>query len=106
MDFLKKKKGEEGMSPAEQSAKLSVLGGIKDGAEQDMLSKLKGMGSAPEAAVPAVGLKVEVATPDPIMEAADQMSSEELQALIDQLIEKKGVMDGQPSFKPDAEVFQ
>ncbi len=106
MDFFKKKKDEEEkMSPAEQSAKLNVLGGMKDGAEQDMLSKLKGMGSAPELAAPAVGLKVEVETPDPILDAAEQMSSEELQALIDKLIEKKGVMDGQ-SFKPETEMFK
>lgn len=113
MDFMKKKKDEQGMSPIDQQAKMSVLGGMKDGAEQDMLSKLKGLGAAPQAAPEAVEEAAEVSDPlasestqNPIMELADQMSSEELQELIDQLVEKKGVMDGQPSFKPDAKVFK
>jgi len=117
----KKKPGEEDMkmSPMEQDVKMNVLGGMKSGAEQDMLDKLRGLKQVSVAAKDpeslAIGLDKakqlvsgdaessedpkEEHTETPAVEhletATEGMSSEELQALIDHLTAKKGLLDQQ-----------
>lgn len=112
-DFKKKKDVEMKMSPMEQDAKMSVLGGMKSGAEQDMLEKLKGLKQVSVASSEPAGLveglekaKEMIAgkSEDPAhehMEAMTEgMSAEELQALIDKLLEKKGLLEGSELVRP------
>jgi hypothetical protein len=104
-DF-KKKKGSEEMNPMEQESKMSVLGGLKQDAESDMLSKLQGLkaGAADgsivhEGAEAVQEEQAEVA--NPLDSMTEGLSSEELQALIDKLLEKKDLLEGKSVFKPE-----
>ena len=110
----KKKKDEETMkmSPMEQKAKLSVLDGMRGDSDKDLLSKLQGLKKVSVASNDPEGLKlglekaqelVSAETETPKMEHMESMtegmSSEELQSLIDELLQKKGLLD-QKMVKP------
>lgn len=110
----KKKKNEEDMkmSPMEQQAKMSVLDGMKGESDKDLLGKLQGLKKVSVASNDPEGLKLglekaqelvsgESETPkeDHMESMTEGMSSEELQSLIDELLQKKGLLD-QEMVKP------
>lgn len=105
----KKKKDDPAMSPMEQEAKMKVLGGMKDEADGDLLGKLQGLQKVSVASNDAEGLAAGLDKAkqmlggqgdNPLEEMTEQMSPEELQALIDHLLEKKKILEQKGIFKP------
>ncbi len=104
-NFPKKKpEGSEQMNPMEQESKMSVLGGLKQDAEKDMLSKLQGLqgGSSAPVASPEAG-ELPGQEPNPLDSLTEGMSGEEIQELVDRLLEKKELLEGKSVFKPEVQ---
>jgi hypothetical protein len=101
---MKKMKGDEEMSPMEKEAKMGVLSGMKKEAGNEMLDKLNGMKKVSVASDSEEGLKAGLDKAKQLMDQQEQsdmempeFSLEEINQMIDELLEKKKLLEGNQS---------